>query len=177
MGCFLNQDEPFGSLDVATQPPLINQHISHTQQHPFANHSKLLLSFARRPLPPSSHPTHIHTFHTAHIMHHHHHHHSTTTTSSRSTMQYPGTDLLSTSQDMLTSLDRSAMALNMIAHTLENEFEERFGHTGVRSAAQFPRACGNSSAEVLGNNPQRCPCSHACCCLLQPTHIHAGQPS
>lgn len=43
-----------------------------------------------------------------------------------------GTDLLSSSQDMLTSLDRSAMALNMIAHTLENEFAERFGHTGVR---------------------------------------------
>jgi hypothetical protein len=42
-----------------------------------------------------------------------------------------GTDLQSTSQDMLTALDRSAMALNMIAHTLENEFAERFGHTGV----------------------------------------------
>jgi hypothetical protein len=44
-----------------------------------------------------------------------------------------GTDPLSTSsQDMLTALDRSAMTLNMIAHTLENEFSERFGHTGVR---------------------------------------------
>eukprot|EP00878_Enallax_costatus_P016446 GHUV01017251.1.p1 GENE.GHUV01017251.1~~GHUV01017251.1.p1 ORF type:complete len:158 (+),score=46.95 GHUV01017251.1:335-808(+) len=42
-----------------------------------------------------------------------------------------GTDLLSSSQDLLTSLDRSAMALNMIAHTLENEFVERFGHTGA----------------------------------------------
>lgn len=42
-----------------------------------------------------------------------------------------GTDLLSTSQDVLTALDRSAMALNMIAHTLENEFSERFGHTGA----------------------------------------------
>lgn len=44
-----------------------------------------------------------------------------------------GTDLQSTSQDMLTALDRSAMALNMVARTLENEFAERFGHTGVRS--------------------------------------------
>lgn len=37
---------------------------------------------------------------------------------------------------MLTSLDRSAMALNMIAHTLENEFAERFGHTGVRAVVE-----------------------------------------
>jgi hypothetical protein len=40
-------------------------------------------------------------------------------------------DLLGTSRDLLTSLDRSAAALNMVAHTLENEFAERFGHTGV----------------------------------------------
>jgi hypothetical protein len=59
-----------------------------------------------------------------------------------------GTDLLSSSQDMLTSLDRSAMALNMIAHTLENEFAKRFGHTGVRvvidpwaAHAQLLRVC------------------------------------
>mgnify|MGYP001807492521 CR=1 FL=1 len=50
------------------------------------------------------------------------------------------TDLLSSSQDMLTSLDRSAMALNMIAHTLENEFAERFGHTGVRVVVEAAHA-------------------------------------
>lgn len=47
-------------------------------------------------------------------------------------MAHYGADLLTSSQDLLTSLDRSAVALNMIAHTLENEFSERFGHTGVR---------------------------------------------
>eukprot|EP00775_Hariotina_reticulata_P006432 gene6432-6662_t len=46
-------------------------------------------------------------------------------------MAHYGLDLLSTSNDLLTSLDRSAVALNMIAHTLENEFAERFGHTGA----------------------------------------------
>lgn len=50
-------------------------------------------------------------------------------------MAHYGTDLLSTSNDLLTCLDRSAVALNMIAHTLENEFAERFGHTGVSSTA------------------------------------------
>lgn len=51
-----------------------------------------------------------------------------------------GTDLQSTSQDMLTALDRSAAALNMIAHTLENEFAERFGHTGVGTRKGDPAA-------------------------------------
>lgn len=40
-------------------------------------------------------------------------------------------DLLGTSRDLLTSLDRSAATLNMVAHTLENEFAERFGNTGA----------------------------------------------
>lgn len=62
-----------------------------------------------------------------------------------------GTDLLSTSQDVLTALDRSAMALNMIAHTLENEFSERFGHTGVRGHT--------SGGAALAQMPD---CDHAC---------------
>lgn len=55
-------------------------------------------------------------------MAHHHHHHLRA-----------GSELQATSTDLLTALERSAMALNTIAHTLENEFSQRFGHTGVRT--------------------------------------------
>lgn len=68
-----------------------------------------------------------------------------------------GTDLLSTSQDMLTALDRSAMALNMIAHTLENEFSERFGHTGVRGDTRGGAAPGRrSNSSWLSNQSSVC---------------------
>jgi hypothetical protein len=56
-------------------------------------------------------------------------------------MAHYGIDLLSTSNDLLTSLDRGAVALNMIAHTLENEFAERFGHTGVRTTKAHQLSC------------------------------------
>lgn len=45
-------------------------------------------------------------------------------------------DLLSTTRDLLTALDRGSAALNMIAHTLENEFESRFGYSGVSMATR-----------------------------------------
>lgn len=76
-------------------------------------------------------------------------------------------DLLGTSRDLLTSLDRSAATLNMVAHTLENEFAERFGHTGVSFMLKHAPTISTTDSPNLGAcmlQQQQC-CVQACSCM------------
>lgn len=70
-------------------------------------------------------------------------------------------DLLASSRDLLMSIDRSAMALNMVAHTLENEFSERFGHTGVSCSCSLAGVL--TKATVAKGNNRKASSRDVCC--------------
>lgn len=81
-----------------------------------------------------------------------------------------GADLQGAAHDLLTSLERSAVSLDAVAHALENEFMQRFGHTGVRDGQALRWLLCSIVWHAIAAQGR----THALCAAGQP---HGNKPS